>query len=194
MICRWCQLDPSHHEAVQGSCCCCLLHCGCCSCHASSSASLLSLHASDSQLFFAVLASALLPVTLAYIFTMRIVDLRACQVAVGVDAPGQQRLACIRAGMQRLAEAGGADSAEGKRLVNEYRQATGVAVGTVGGDQDGQQGWQPPQRVASGAAILLEPSCTALCCSVGVVLSTKGVTRVTWVQRTWQHLESTTAC
>ncbi|WIA08961.1 hypothetical protein OEZ85_008376 [Tetradesmus obliquus] len=49
------------------------------------------------------------------------------RVAVGVDAPGQQRLACIRAGMQRLAEAGGADSAEGKRLVNEYRQATGEA-------------------------------------------------------------------
>jgi hypothetical protein len=48
------------------------------------------------------------------------------QVSVGLDPAHAPQLSAIWSAMQALAGSGGSDSPEGKRLVNEYRQATGA--------------------------------------------------------------------
>jgi hypothetical protein len=50
------------------------------------------------------------------------------QVTVALDAVHQPQLDSIWAAMQRLSAAGQTDSPDAKRLVNEYRQATGKEV------------------------------------------------------------------
>jgi hypothetical protein len=55
-----------------------------------------------------------------------VVEIRpVLQVTVALDAVHQPQLDSIWAAMQRLSAAGQTDSPDAKRLVNEYRQATG---------------------------------------------------------------------
>jgi hypothetical protein len=57
------------------------------------------------------------------------------QVAVALDPACQPQLDSSWAAMQRLSAAGRTDTPEAKRLVNEYRQATGERLSSRGSTQ-----------------------------------------------------------